>query len=225
LKTTISLPLAIWGEGYGEFLPRWLEAVHRLNRLPDEIVLITDWKNRHLKELVDTDIPFKSGYLHVEDYRLWDYACRQATSRWLAFCNADDEFLPGALDSIDQAEAEGYNLILDSLIVRQTGHIWRSEWDANIMPHRFTMVGAEPMTKDLYEQAGGFNPEFQFPDWAMAVHMVHKSLARPFRSNTQRALFDSGRDRITMSGEQQNPNIKTAGTAQVHELARSLGLL
>ena len=133
--------------------------------------------------------------------------------------------MPEALDSIDQADQEGYNLILDSLIVQKTGHLWRSEWDENIIPHRFKMVGAEPMTKELYEQAGGFDPNFQFPDWAMAVHMVHKSLAKPFRSNTKRAIFDPGIDRVTMSGQMQNPSVKTAGTAQVHELARSLGLL
>ena len=81
------------------------------------------------------------------------------------------------------------------------------------------------MTLQLYKDAGGFDANYQFPDWAMAVHMVHKGLARPKKVNTQRAIFDSGRDRVTMSGERQNPSVKSAGTAQVLELSRSLGLI
>ena len=225
MRTTISLPLAVWGEGYSQFIDRWLEGVRSLRRYPDEIVLVTDEKNKFLKHALDFDCKIQFHYLHVADYRLWDYACRQSTSKWLAFCNIDDQFLPGALDSIDQADREGYNLIVDSLIIRQTGHRWSGYWDPSTIPHRFTLVGAEPMTLDLYKAAGGFNPNYQFPDWAMAVHMVHKGLARPFNSNTDRAIFDSGRDRLTMSGQQQDPNVKSAGTAQVLELSKSLGLI
>lgn len=225
MRTTISLPLAVWGDGYAEFIDRWLDGVRSLNRYPDEIVLVTDEKNKYLKHAIDFDCKFQFHYLHIADYRLWDYAVRQSTSKWIAFCNIDDQFLPGALDAIDEADREGYNLLLDSLIVRQTGHEWKSDWDPNMIPHRFTMVGAEPMTLQLYKDAGGFDANYQFPDWAMAVHMVHKGLARPKKVNTQRAIFDSGRDRVTMSGERQNPGVKSAGTAQVLELSRSLGLI
>ena len=225
MNTTVSLPLAVWGEGYAQFIDRWLEGVRSLNRKPDEIILVTDEKNKYLRNLIDIDCKFQTHYLKVADYRLWDYAVRQATSKWVAFCNVDDQFLPEALDSIDQADREGYNLIVDSLIVRQTGHRWSGYWDPNIIPHRFTLLGAESMSVELYKAAGGFDANYQFPDWAMAVHMVHKDLARPFNSNTNRAIFDSGRDRVTMSGESQNPQTKAAGTAQVLELSRSLGLV
>ena len=81
------------------------------------------------------------------------------------------------------------------------------------------------MRKDLYIAAGGFEPEYRFPDWALAVRMVHKGLARPFTAKTERIIFDPGHDSVTLSGTNANPQAKTAGTAQVHELARSLGLL
>jgi hypothetical protein len=219
------LPLAIWGSGYDEFFPRWLAAVHNLNKKPNEIILVTDEKNAHLQEYLKTEIPWKFFVRSENDYRLWDFACRKAKSKWLAFCNADDEFLPTALDAIDEADAQGCNLITDTLIVRQTGHMWSGYWDAETIPHRFTLVGAEPMTLDLYKKSGGFDYRYQFPDWAMAVHMVHKGLAKPFAGRTQRSIFDAGTNRLTMSGQNQDPAVKAAGTAQVHQLARDLGLL
>jgi len=134
-------------------------------------------------------------------------------------------FLPHALDTIDQADREGYNLLVDSLVVKQTGHVWRGYWDAGMIPHRFTMPGAEPMRKDLYIEAGGFDYKFQYPDWALMVRVVAKGIARPFNSPTERIIFDTGSDRLTMSGGQQKPYVKARGSAQVHELAKELGLL
>lgn len=221
--TKISLPLAIWGDGYAKFLDRWLEGVHGLYRQPDEIVFVTDKANKELK--LDTEIPTQRHYLTAMDYRLWDYAIRKATGDWVAICNVDDVFLPAALDTIDQADREGYNLLIDSLVVKQTGHVWRGYWDAGMIPHRFTMPGAEPMRRDLYIEAGGFDYKFQYPDWALMVNVVAKGIAKPFVSNTERIIFDTGSDRLTMSGGQQNPSVKARGSAQVHELARELGLL
>jgi len=222
---TVSLPLAVWGEGYAEFLPRWLDGVRTLARKPDEIVLVTDQANKHLADEMLIDIPVKAHWLKAQDYRLWDYAVRKCTSDWIAFCNVDDQFLPNALDQIDQADESGANLYVDSLRVKGNDHLWTGHWDANTIPHRFTMPGAEPMRKDLYIAAGGFDYRFRYPDWALAVHMVHKSLARPFIAKTERIIFDTGIDRVTMSGANANPSLKAQGSAQVHDLAKSLGLL
>jgi hypothetical protein len=81
------------------------------------------------------------------------------------------------------------------------------------------------MRKDLYIAAGGYDYNYRFPDWALAVHMVSKSLAKPFKAKTERIIFDTGADRVTLSGANANPSLKSQGSAQVHELARSLGLL
>jgi hypothetical protein len=222
---TVSLPLAVWGDGYGEFFPRWLEAANQLGKKPIEIVLVTDEANRNLEKGLESGIPIRTHYLKAKDYRLWDYAIRQCQGDWIGICNVDDVWLPNALDQIDEADKQGCNLLVDSLVVRGTDHVWSGYWDANTMPERFTLVGAEPMRKDLYLAAGGFDYKYQFPDWAMAVHMVKGSLCKPFKAKTHRVYFDPGFDRVTMSGQQQNPSVKTAGTAQVHALSRSLGLL
>lgn len=222
---TVSLPLAVWGEGYAEFFERWQSGVETLARQPDEIVIVTDEANRAMVEQYRLDIALQTHYLKVSDYRLWDYAIRQCSSEWVAICNIDDVFLPNALDQIDEADQAGANLLVDSLRVKQNNHLWTGHWDANTIPHRFTMPGAEPMRKDLYIAAGGYDHNFRFPDWALAVHMVHKSLAKPFTASTERIIFDTGVTRVTLSGGNANPQAKSQGTAQVHELSRSLGLL
>lgn len=222
--TTITLPLALWGTGYDQFIHRWLEGVRSLRRQPDEIVVVTDEKNKHIKEFLNLDIYTQFHWLPCSDYRLWDYAIRQSHSKWFAICNIDDYFLPGALDEIDQADAQGCNLLIDSLEV-SIGGVWSGYWDADEIPFRFTMPGAEPMTRELYVKAGGFDHNLQFPDWGLAVHMVHKNLAKPYKAQTRRIMFDTGHHRVTLSGQSQDPSVKAAGTAQIHELSRSLGLL
>ena len=222
---TIGLPLAIWGQDYGQFLDRWLEGVNGLERKPDEIVVVTDEKNRGIADDLQTDIPFTTHFLRCADYRLWDYAIRQLTTDWLAICNVDDVFLPKALNELQLADDAGCDIVLDRLRVRGSNHIWSGSFDPVVIPFQFTMPGAEPMKRKLYLDAGGFDYRFQFPDWAMAVHMVHRGLGKPYAASTERILFDPGDTRLTMSGMNQSYNIKAAGTAQVHELSRSLGLL
>jgi hypothetical protein len=222
---TISLPLAVWGNDYTKFFERWIEGVRLLARKPDEIVIATDKANEGIASSLNIDIPIKTLVYEFADYRLWDLAIRNCSSEWVAICNIDDQFLPNALDQINQADEAGANLLVDSLRVKGTGHRWTGYWDAATIPYRFTMPGAEPMKKNLYIEAGGYDSKYQFPDWALAVHMVHKDLARPFTANTERIIFDAGDDRITMSGNSANPQLKAAGTAQVRELSKSLGLL
>ena len=221
----ISVPLAVWGDGYADFFDQWYEGLENLGVQPDEIVLVTDEKNVDILEGKTVRYTVYQHYMKAADYRLWDYAVRKCHGDWIAFCNIDDQFLPNALDQIEEADAAGCNLLVDSLIVKQTGHRWTGHWDPNTIPQRFTMPGAEPMRKDLYIAAGGFDYRFQYPDWALAVNMVAKSLAKPFAAKTDRIIFDNGADRVTLSGGQQNPSVKAAGTAQVHELSKSLGLL
>lgn len=223
--TSVSLPLAVWGQGYAQFFERWQSGVETLARQPDEIVIVTDEANRDIVDGYRLDVALQTHYLKAQDYRLWDYAIRQCSSDWVAICNIDDVFLPNALDQIDEADEAGANLLVDSLRVKQTNHLWSGYWDANTIPHRFTMPGAEPMRKDLYIAAGGYDYNYRFPDWALAVNMVSKSIAKPFMARTERIIFDTGADRVTLSGANADPQLKSQGTAQVHELARSLGLL
>jgi len=225
VSITISLPLAVWGSGYDQFIDRWQDGVRSLSRQPDEIVVVTDEANKHVLDQITLDIKVQKHWLPHSDYRLWDYAIRQCTGKWIAICNIDDQFLPGALSEIEEADRQGANLLLDALEVRGSDAIWSGDWIPQLIPQSFTIPGAEPMTKELYEQGGGYDHNFQFPDWALAVHWVQKGVVNPYRASTRRIIFDPGWHRKTLSGQLQDSSVKVAGTAQVHELSRSLGLL
>jgi hypothetical protein len=223
--TTISLPLAIWGQSYSGFIQRWIDGVNALNVKPDEIVIVTDTANKDLAKSIVTSIPVRAYAYNMADFRLWDSAIRKCKSKWVAICNVDDQFLPNALDEISIADEQGCNIVIDALRVKQTGQIWQGYWDESVLPRQFTAMGAEPMTKELYLAGGGYEHKYQFPDWAFAVHVVHRKLARPYKASTHRIVFDDGSDRLTISGQMQNQGIKAAGTAQVLALSQELGLL
>jgi hypothetical protein len=225
MLTTVSLPLAVWGSGYDHFISRWQDGVRSLTRQPDEIVVVTDEANKHVLDKIELHIKVQKHTLPHSDYRLWDFAIRQCTSKWVAICNIDDQFLPEALNEIDEADRLGANLLIDCLEVKGGTQVWFGDWIPERIPQAFTMPGAEPMTKELYLAGGGYDYNYQFPDWALAVNWVKKADVRPYKASTSRIIFDPGWDRKTLSGQQQDSSVKVAGTAQVHELSRSLGLL
>lgn len=225
--TTITLPLAIWGEGYAEFLPRWWDGVLSLNRKPDEVSIVADVKN--FKAVIETwpktDIPVKAITYTGEDYAdFWNKAISEATSEWVAICNVDDQFLPPALDQIDQADTEGCNLVCDSIQDKGSHNVTMSSWRPDVVAHTWTMVGAEPMKKSLWEASGGFRKGFLFADWALAMDMAKTGLVKAFDASTLRIIYDRGYDRKTLSGAMQDGNKKSEGYAMLRELASQLGL-
>ena len=224
--TTISLPLAVWGEEYVHFIPKWWNGVRLLKRQPDEIVLVSD--NDLLLESVPdwVHVPVKRiRSVHHDFAEWWNIAVLNCTSEWFAICNVDDYFLPDALSEVDEAERQGCNFLVDKLQVKQTGEIWSGVWDPETIPQRFTLPGAEPMRRDLFFEAGGYRKGFRFVDWALAVDIIHKGLAKPFTASTVRAVFDNGSDRLTMSGNMLDSLARDEGSAQVRQLSAQLGLL
>lgn len=227
--TTISLPLAVWGDKYSRFIPQWWDGVKSLRRQPDEIVLVTDMDDtpRLLSSVPDwVSVPVKRIRVDVTDFcEYWNAAIEACASGWFAICNVDDYFLSGGLDQVDEADAAGCNFLVDSLQVKQTGHVWSGRWQPETIPFQFTMPGAEPMRKDLFVAAGGYRIGFRFPDWALMVDIIALGLAKPFQASTVRVMFDMGVDHDTMSGQRLASELRDAGNEQVRNLSRELGLL
>ena len=224
--TTISLPLAVWGDRYNHFIPQWWNGVRLLERQPDEIVLVSD-SDLLLGSVPDwVDVPVKRVRATCEDFAgWWNTAIGLCSSDWFAICNVDDYFLPAGLNQVDEADAAGANFLVDSLRVRQTGEIWSGVWDPVTIPERFTMPGAEPMRKDLFDAAGGYREGFRFVDWALMVDVVALGLARPFQASTVRVVFDNGSNHETMSGGMLDSVARAQATEQVRQLSADLGLL
>jgi hypothetical protein len=224
--TTISLPLAVWGEGYAEFFPRWWEGVLSLERQPDEVVIVTDAKN-FLTAIESTPqgIPTSVFSFDGEEYAdYWNEAISRCSGEWLGICNADDKFLPGALNEIDKADQDGCNLVCDSIQDKDGGGMHRSSWHPETIATAWTMVGAEPMKKSLWQAAGGFRKGFLFADWQLAMCMAKTGQVKAYDATTTRIIYDRGHTRKTLSGVLQDNNKKSEGYVKLRALAEQLQL-
>jgi glycosyltransferase involved in cell wall biosynthesis len=224
--TSVSIVLAIWGEGYSQFLSKWFEATQTLEREFDEIVVVTDNKNASAVLSAVTD--FSKVRIRVEEHEgysvYFNRAIDLANSKWIAFCNADDYFLPQALNSIDDADAQDANLICDNLIHKDTNFRQTAYWEPSELNHTFRLMGANPMTKQLWEAAGGFPKGVRFADWGLALRMKKTGLVKPFYAQTDRIVYDVGQNRLTMSGASLPNNDRAEGQEQINNLVRELGL-
>ena len=86
------MPLAIWGQGYGQFLPQWFAGVDSLERQPEEIVIVCDEQN--FPDVMNAATRFDIMTIKVEQHdnysRYWNRAIELCSSKWLGICNADD---------------------------------------------------------------------------------------------------------------------------------------
>jgi glycosyltransferase involved in cell wall biosynthesis len=226
LKTTISLPLAIWGEGYSEFLPRWFGGVLALEREIDEIVVVCDEAN--FSAVMSGFSDFSKVRIRVEEHagysQYWNRAIELCQSKWVAICNADDYFLPEALNEIDQADLEGCNLVCDHLFHKHSNYRQSARWEPEALDTQFSLMGANPMTKRLWEAAGGFPNGVRFADWGLALRMRKTGLVKPFYASTNRIVYDVGTDRPTLSGASLPGDKRTEGESQIHKIAQELAL-
>jgi len=222
--TTISLPLAIWGTGYAEFLPRWWEGVQSLETEFLEVVIVTDRENYPAVMKAVTD--FSKVRIRVEthaDYAgYWNRAIELCQGKWFAMCNVDDQFLPGALSQIQEADESSHNLLCDNLKTKGTGTIQTANWKPEEFGYTFTLLGANPMTKHLWEAAGGFLSGFRFADWGLAIQMNKTGLVKPFYCASMRIIYDVGYDRLTLSGASLPAEQRNEANEQPKALLREL---
>lgn len=225
-STTVALPLAIWGSGYSEFLPRWWEGVKSLQRQPDEIVIVTDSRNyAPAKASIPAGYEVTLRECNAREYaEFWNIAIMLTTADWFAICNVDDLFLPEALNDIAEADRQGCNLITDRIQDLDGGHISNSRWNGEGIGRAWTMVGAEPMRRDLFIAAGGFPKGQRFADWALAMR-AYKVGVRAFDSDIIRIIYDRGLTRQTVSSILNGPQVLSQGYEALTRLAKELNLI
>jgi hypothetical protein len=88
--------------------------------------------------------------------------------------------------------------------------------------HVFRLLGANPITKQLWEAAGGFLDGIRFADWGLGIQMNKTGLVKPFYANTMRVIYDVGYDRQTLSGAMLDPAERAEGMEQPRRLIREL---
>ena len=224
---TVGLPLAIWGTGYSQFLNRWWQGVTALQRQPDEIYIVTDLANYKAandsvpdshREITSVVVD-KKAKTYAE---FWNNAILSLSTDWSAICNADDIFLPEALNDIEAAESEGCNLITDAIRDLQTPTVYKSRWNGVKIGTEWPMVGAEPMRVDLFKAAGGFPEGQRFVDWALAMKMYWVGV-KAYDSQIVRIIYDRGLTRKTVSSVLNGGDVLSEGYARLGELSKSLG--
>lgn len=224
---TVALPLALWGSGYADFLPRWWSGVQSLQRQPDEIVIVTDSANWQAAwDSIPAGMKIASVVkCNATEYAdFWNIAIQLTTSDWFAICNVDDLFLPEALNDIDEADRQGCNLITDRIQDLDGGEVSNSRWNGANIGRAWTMVGAEPMRRDLFIAAGGFPRGQRFADWALAMR-AYKVGVRAFDSDIIRIIYDRGLTRKTVSSILNGPEVLSKGYESLTRLAKELDLL
>ena len=225
-KTTITVVLAIWGEGYADCLPAWFAGLDSLERECDEVVIVCDQAN--ISAVLSAATDFTKLRIRVEQHSefggYWNRAIDLATSKWIAFCCADDYFLPEALNEVDQADAEGANLICDHLLHKGTNVRQSAHWQPEALSHDFKLMGGNFITKKLWESAAGYPTGFQFADWGFALRMLKTKLVKPYYASTNRIVYDMGYDRPTMSGATLPGDVRAKGNEQIRLLVQELGL-
>jgi glycosyltransferase involved in cell wall biosynthesis len=226
-KPTISIVLAIWGQGYSEFLPKWFEAVETLEREYDEIVIVSDEQN--INRVLTSIKDFSKVRIRVENYEpefanYWNRAIDLATSKWIAFCCADDYLLPKALNEIDAADEAECNLLVDHLLHKGSMQRQSAVWDPAELNYDFRLMGGNSITKSLWEAVGGFPYGFQFADWGFALRLKKSGLVKPFQAATDRIVYDMGYSRLTMSGATLPFSDRAKGQDQITNLIKELEL-
>jgi len=197
-----------------------------LEREIDEIVIVCDEAN--LPAVMSACPDFSKVRIRVEDYagysEYWNRAIELCTSDWVAICNADDYFLPEALNQIGQADLEGCNLVCDHLLHKHNNYRQSARWEPELLDTKFNLMGANPMTKRLWEAAGGFPRGVRFADWGLALRMRKTGLVKPFYASTNRIVYDVGTDRPTLSGASLQGDKRIEGQNQINKLAQELRL-
>lgn len=221
--SSLSVVTACWGEQYAEFIPRWWQGLQSLNRKPDEIIIgIVEGDPVGLAKSIPEGIEAKVVVLPdlPINYK-FEEAINHVTSKWFSLIPIDDELLPGAYDELDQADAQGAELYIDSIQYRHNGQIWKGHWDhasiATLMPAPQLI----PCTLELYKRLGQ-KFDYRWSDWVFQIDAA-KAGAKPFIASTVRMLFDSGLDRVTESGPNCDPAIRREEDSKVYRYAKANG--
>ena len=219
--TTLTVVTACWGEDYAQFIPRWWQGIKSLKRQPDEIILgINPGDPTGLSSSIPDGYKAKVVVLpEGSPSEKWDYAIKQASSKWWCYMAIDDEAMPDAFDEIDGADDECAELLVDSIIARQSGYHARGHWDLSNIAFALPVPGWMPITLDLYKRIG-VKHEFKFVDWVFQIDAA-KSGVKVYHAKTTRMLWDEGVERMTISSDLNT--YKEAEMEKVKNYAKAQG--
>lgn len=226
-RLTIGISAGVYGTRYTGFIEQFWDGVLSLNRQPDTIVFVYDAQNKEpswaklpeqykeITKFIEFDGENYGEFRHLMQ--------TNQTADWFSVCGIDDQYLPGAFDEIEQADAEGCDIYIDKVKFKHNGQILEGRWEPENIPHRMTCPGAAPMKLDLYNKTGGVTKGTIWDDWELYIRCVVAG-AKPYHANTVRIIHDLGYDHETLSGVKRNSQNDEIGNAYIAKVRQELGL-
>jgi hypothetical protein len=221
---TLAIYTGSQAERYGVFIPRYWEAIKRLNRQPDQIVILYHQSN--LTGFADSvPLEYLSRVKLIETEKEYstetvNMMIGAADTDWVAFCGLDDQVFPEAYDEISHlGEAE----ILVGNVKMSHGSDFIGVWDLDLMKRRNPLTALSPHRKTLWERVGGC-PDIGWSDWGFWIKCAMAD-AQTVKSQNFQALFDVGQTHLTMSGHSMSEDIRQANERELQRFAREIGFV
>jgi len=211
-------------ERYGVFLPRWWKAISRLDRQPDQIVIVHHESNlARVPESVPAEYASRVKLVStpVEDGNAYGNLCvTAADTDWVAFCGLDDQVLPNGYDELVEC---GSAEIMVGGIRLSSGSEVRGVWDVEQLKRTNVMVAHSPFRKSLWERVGR-GPEIYWSDWGFWAKCAMAE-ATTFRAQNVQVLFDLGESHETESGVLLPQQKRLEATEEFFVFAREIGFV
>jgi hypothetical protein len=206
---------------YGVFLPRWWNAISKLERQPDQIVIVCHSSNlARVPESVPVEYESRVKVVFSDSEVALDYPnlCVGSTDTdWVAFCGLDDQVLPNAYDEITNCEAE----ILVGNIRLSDGSDFKGSWDLNRLRVENPLPALSPFRKSLWERVGGW-PHVYWADWGFWMKCAMAD-ATAVQSTKLQALFDLGEQHETESGRLLSAETRDLADIEIRAFAKEIG--
>jgi hypothetical protein len=170
--TSVTVVSSVYGDrGFHSFVPRWMKAIDKLERQPEQIIIGADrFTYESSVEVVSENL----AWAYPQAFHLQD-AISQASTDWIWVCDIDDLAMPDALNGIDDVAEDvwqmGYLRHPDELL-----YVPPQLGCADILAsEKNEFVAGSAFRRDAFEEVGGF-PDVAFQDWGLWRRMARHGM-------------------------------------------------
>lgn len=187
--TTISICTLSYGEKYHKFLPKWINAVSKLNRYPDEIIIAHDITDDRIIKYVESfnnvvTIKINGDYIKTPAF-LFNIPISYSKSEWIVRSDVDDRLLPHCLDYIDTCE---YDIVCFSHIDSNGDVNLRGLADFSEILHSNILPSSSPFKRWIWEKDK--IQDSRWEDWIFWIN-AYKNGATMMPTKTVDFMYNS----------------------------------
>lgn len=190
----VTVVSCVYGDGFEAFIPRWAEAIDRLENPPVDVIIGSG----------------SCEWTHPQAFHLTQ-ALAQATTEWIWVVDIDDLAMPDALNGIEAVNADvwmmGYLRLPDELLYLPP----LMSNDQILSSHHNQLVGGSAFRRDAFDEVGGF-PDVAFQDWALWRRMARHGMRFQM---SDRAHFYYNRHSATRSSVEFTYDLRRAQLAEL----------